>query len=55
MEAASEMTDKKRQKTRQQKEFRAREKSLSVSVTGDWKSTLFDDTKELRHIILSLA
>lgn len=34
------MIDKKMQRAREQKGFRIREKSLNVSVTGDWKSTL---------------
>lgn len=55
MKASSEMADKKGQRAREQKEFRTREKSLSVSVTRDWKSTLFKEPEELRQMLPSLA
>lgn len=53
--AASEMTDKRGQRAREQKEFRTREKCLSGSVTGDRKSMLFKEPEELRQVLLSLA
>lgn len=51
----SEMANKKGQRAREQKEFRTRENSLSVSVTRDWKSTLFKEPEELRQMLPSLA